>query len=85
MEGRLQDIDLYQLVELLTQRPHVSEITLRRLDSEALIVVGAGELISARCGGLEGEDALFHVLGWKEGRFRVLEWIDDPWPPPPDG
>ena len=62
--------------DLLRQRPHWSVITVRRQESEATLTVGAGRLISARCGGLEGEAALAYVLTWSEGRFRVVEGED---------
>jgi|CXWL01.1.fsa_nt_gi hypothetical protein len=74
MEGKIEDIDLYSLVELLTRRPGRVELRIRRRQEEAVLVFAGGELLEAQVGKLGGEEALFEVLGWKEGRFRVTEW-----------
>lgn len=73
MEGRLQEIDLYRLIEALTERAGTWELRVRRHDDEAVILIGEGDIVGAKTGSLEGEAALFETLGWKEGRFRVSE------------
>jgi hypothetical protein len=74
MEGRIEDVDLYALVEILSGRRSRNELRIRRRgQDDALLVFAAGELVDARAGELRGEEALFEILTWKEGRFRVLE------------
>lgn len=74
MQGRIEDVDLYALVELLTLKPGRSELRIRRSGlADGVLCFAAGELIEAKAGRLSGDEALFEVLSWKEGRFQVIE------------
>ena len=90
VEGRLSQIPLVDLLQLFHLNRRSGTIELRRRNSEGRSVRGRvhlreGDVVHAATAAVEGEKALFRLLGWSEGSFafrpdvgRVVTQITTP-------
>jgi CheY-like chemotaxis protein len=74
VEGRLSQIPLVDLLQLFHLNRRSGTIELSRRNSEGRSVRGRvhlreGDVVHAATGAVEGEKALFRLLGWSEGSF----------------
>ena len=74
VEGRLSQIPLVDLLQLLHLNRRTGAIDLRRRTRESRtergrVVLREGDVARASCGRVEGEKALFRLLAWTEGSF----------------
>jgi Domain of unknown function (DUF4388) len=74
VEGRLSQIPLVDLLQLFHLNRRNGTIELRRRNSEGRTVRGRvhlreGDVVHATTAAVEGEKALFRLLGWSEGSF----------------
>ena len=85
LEGNLGSISLPNLVQLLALEQKDCALTLHRVElgQSADMVFRRGELIFARVNGLEGNKAMYRILGWwNAGTFKVIELADEEMPEP---
>ncbi len=71
LAGSLDFLPLADLLQLLALNGRDVELGVRRNGDSGEIVLEGGELLHARCGRASGRKALYRILGWKEGAFRV--------------
>ena len=71
VEGDLSDLTLPSLLRALSQEGSTSVLRLRRGTDLAAVYFREGTLIHAQAGETEGDEALYEVLGWSVGRFRL--------------
>jgi hypothetical protein len=74
VEGRLSQISLVDLLQLLHLNRRTGVIDLRQRSAErrterGRIALAEGDVAQASCGAVEGEKALFRLLAWGEGSF----------------
>jgi len=73
VEGKLSKIALADLLQLFHQNGKTGTLELSRPtprgEQSAVIHLDQGELVHAAAGAVEGEKALFRLLGWSEGSF----------------
>jgi CheY-like chemotaxis protein len=74
VEGRLSQISLVDLLQLLHLNRRTGVIELRQRAGErrterGRISLAEGDVAQASCGAVEGEKALFRLLAWSEGSF----------------
>lgn len=87
IKGNLQDMSLPNLVQMIcTDRRKAALIVRRQRTEEGILFFEGGEIVHARMGVLEGEDAAYELLQWTEGTFHLGEQsriprhtIDTPW------
>ena len=75
VEGRLSQIPLVDLLQLFHLNRRTGTIELRHRNSEGRTVRGRvhlrdGDVVHAATRAVEGEKALFRLLGWSEGSFE---------------
>ncbi len=75
VEGRLSQIPLVDLLQLFHLNRRSGTIEVRRRNSEGRTVRGRvhlrdGDVVRAATGAVEGQKALFRLLGWSEGSFE---------------
>lgn len=73
LEGSLKDLSLANLIQLNCQELNEVEITLEYLGKEGVIVCSGGNVIHAATGSLTGEEAVYELLRWKAGTFRMQQ------------
>jgi predicted regulator of Ras-like GTPase activity (Roadblock/LC7/MglB family) len=78
LEGSLIDLSLANLIQLNCQEMNNVRISLQYMGKEGDIFCSNGEIVRAATGALEGDEAVFELLRWRAGSFRVLSNVDPP-------
>ncbi len=76
--GTLRDIDLFTLVQTLCQDGRDTRLTLQHAGRRADIFIADGNIVHATAGLLTGEEAVIHLLTWKDGKFEVERSVPIP-------
>lgn len=71
LEGDLEDVVLTGLIQMACSEKKTARLTIRAPEGKADVFFHAGEIVHAEFGLLEGEKALYKLLGWTSGRFRL--------------
>lgn len=71
IEGRLENLALAEIVQMLHIGNKTALVTLSLGPDRAKIWFEHGAIRHARFGKVEGEDAVFGMLAWKEGAFQI--------------
>jgi hypothetical protein len=85
LEGNLGSISLPNLVQLIALEQKTATLTLNRVEigQSAELVFHHGHLISARVNNLEGDFAMYRILGWwNAGTFKLVETPEEELPEP---
>lgn len=77
IEGGLSQLPLPDLLQILAMNRRTGRLTLASGADRGEIHLSAGQPVNARLGEIEGEKALFRLIGWREGTFAFV-----PGPPP---
>ncbi len=51
------------------------QITFRAWDNEGYAFVQHGQVLHAQCGGIEGEEAIYHMLTWTNGAYTFEDGV----------
>ena len=76
--GGLDTMDLPEIVQFLAMGQKSARIALTTADGEGYVWMASGNIVHATCGTLTGEPALFLMLGWCDGRFRINHGVAAP-------
>ncbi len=72
IKGNLNDMSLPSLVQMVcTEQRKAVLIVRHRRAEEGVLFFEDGEIVHARVGNLEGEEAAYHLLRWTDGTFRL--------------
>ncbi len=72
VSGSLEEMGFMETIQILANREKDALISLRSPGgTEARVYLHQGEIIHACCGRLEGENAIYELLGWQKGFFQV--------------
>lgn len=71
VEGNIEDISLLGFMQIVCMERRRAGLFLRRPGEEGAIFFEDGQVVHAATGNLVGEDALYELLGWNEGRFLL--------------
>ena len=69
MTGDLKEVPVVDLMQLINSSQKTGTVELVCEKGIAHVHFNEGEIISARCGGLEGKEAVFTILGFTKGQF----------------
>ena len=72
VEGDLVDLTLPTLLQALARESSTVTLRLQRGTDQGALHFNEGALIHATRGELVGDDAVLDLLGWSEGRFRIM-------------
>jgi predicted regulator of Ras-like GTPase activity (Roadblock/LC7/MglB family) len=71
ISGDLQDLDLFNLIQILSQDQRSAQISIMRGNQEAHIFMNEGNIVHALVDDLQGEEAIFRLVTWEQGQFAV--------------
>ncbi len=71
MQGNLTDMGVADLIQHACQDGKRARLWLERDGRQAEIYFQSGQVTHAACGELTGEPALFALLEWDDGQFRL--------------
>ena len=71
LEGSLKDLSLANLIQLNCQEMNEVKVILEYLGKEGIIFCSGGNVVHAATGPLTGEEAVYELLCWDGGTFRV--------------
>ncbi len=78
IEGELTDIGLTSVVQMLCMERRRAAVRLRRRGEEGTIYIQKGEVVHAALGSLKGEEAVYQLLTWSDGSFRISDPVGLP-------
>ena len=80
VEGDLLDLTLPSLLQALTREKSTAVLRLQRGTEDGadqgIVYLREGTLVHAVAGEAVGDDAVYQLLGWSEGRFRLTRDAD---------
>lgn len=77
MTGDLKEVPAVDLMQLINSSQKTGSIELACVDGKAQIYFNEGEIIHAHYNQVEGKEAVFTILGLKEGDFTYKRGISD--------
>lgn len=75
LTGTLRDLSLPNLIQVQCGEQNRSRVVLTRSKHQGTLIFADGELIYAQLGDLTGEEAVYELLTWEEGDFRVDDQV----------
>jgi CheY-like chemotaxis protein len=69
VEGRLTQLPLPDLLQIMAMNRRTGKLALDHGGLKGEIQISQGRAVNARLGDIEGEKALFRLLGWHDGNF----------------
>lgn len=77
LQGSFGMISPAGLIQALCQEQRAARIEARHGGSSASVWLADGFVIAASCDGLDGPEAVYRLVGWPDGMFRVSVSPDD--------
>lgn len=71
IEGDLADIGVLTMVQMICMERRKLALFVQRHGEEAAVHFDAGQVVHASLGELQGEDAIYRLLTWTDGTFRL--------------
>jgi predicted regulator of Ras-like GTPase activity (Roadblock/LC7/MglB family) len=78
LAGDLRDMALPDLIQLNCQDRRQARLAVQRGGDEAEVYFDDGEVVHARLGEIEGEEAIYQVLAWHDGQFNLETGVAPP-------
>lgn len=78
VQGDLSDIDITSVIQVLCTERRRAGLVMRRRGEEGVIFFDNGEIVHAMLGPLEGEEAVYQLLSWRDGTFRMTDKVRTP-------
>ncbi len=69
-------MSLPNIVQNICYDQRSASLVLRRQIEEGIIFFAGGEIVHAKMGSMEGADAVYQMLRWTDGTFRISEKIN---------
>ncbi|GEM_PF-3091789 len=76
VEGSLSDLTVAEVVQVLAHGLRTAVVRIEGTDGSGEIALEQGRVVDARAGDLVGEEAVYAMVAWEEGRFRITPGID---------
>jgi CheY-like chemotaxis protein len=71
IQGRLEEMSIVDLMQSIEIGQKSCRLTVHREGEQAELFFASGQCRDAKTGKLEGDDAVFRVVGWTEGEFEI--------------
>ncbi len=78
IEGRLQDMSVVDIIQLNCRNREEALVTVRNGDQEGTIYFADGQVIHAVQDEEVGQEAVYRLLKWEEGRFVIEKGVESP-------
>lgn len=76
LEGNLQIMSLASIIQINCEERNQAHLTLNHLGKLGAIFFNNGEIVHAETGDLVGDEAIYSLLGWEEGIFKVKMGVE---------
>lgn len=77
-KGNVSDFQLSDLIQLNCLGRLTIALKVKHGNEEGTIYFKDGNIVHAEKNGLEGEEAFYHIMGWKSGEFSVIRDVKIP-------
>ncbi len=71
LEGNLKMMSLSSIIQINCEERNQAQLILNHLGKGGTIFFNNGEIIHAEAGDLMGDEAIYSLLGWEEGTFKL--------------
>lgn len=71
VKGRLKDMSMADIIQALYMGRRTAAVNIGSEEGAGKVFVENGNIVHAAFRGLSGENALYHLLSWKDGEFEV--------------
>ena len=71
LEGNLQMMSLASIIQINCEERNQAQLTLNYLGKGGTIFFNNGEMVHAETGDLVGDEAIYSLLRWEEGTFKL--------------
>jgi CheY-like chemotaxis protein len=71
IQGRLEEMSVPELMQSLEMGQKSCRLALQHGEERCEMYFTAGQCKHARLGEIEGDNAVYHVIGWSEGDFEI--------------
>ena len=72
LEGNLQMMSLASIIQINCEERNQAQLSLNHLGKDGSIFFNNGEMIHAEIDDLAGDEAIYSLLGWEEGTFKLI-------------
>ena len=69
-QGSLKELPLPDIIQLVSVSGKTGKFTLKREGEEGLIYLLNGQIVHARAGAVQGEEAIYALSIWNDGEFQ---------------
>ena len=76
LEGNLQMMSLASIIQINCEERNQAQLTLNHLGKGGTIFFNNGEMVHAETGDLVGDEAIYSLLGWEEGTFKLKMGVE---------
>jgi two-component system chemotaxis response regulator CheY len=76
LEGNLQMMSLASIIQINCEERNQAQLTLNHLGKGGTIFFNNGEMVHAETGDLVGDEAIYSLLRWEEGTFKVMMGVE---------
>ena len=73
--GKLDQFELVDIIQMCCVSKRTGRISIARKADRGVIYLKAGQIIDAVTGDVEGEDAVYEIIGWSSGQFNFEEGV----------
>lgn len=78
LQGSLRDMAVADLIQHTCQDRKLAQIIIRHGGQQATLFFKEGNVVHAESGAREGEEVIYHILGWEEGTFHLETGVSPP-------
>jgi predicted regulator of Ras-like GTPase activity (Roadblock/LC7/MglB family) len=78
LQGNLHDMAIADLIQHTCQDKKTAQITIEHDNRNSIIFFKDGKIVHAESGAEQGEEVIFHVLGYEEGAFNIELGVEAP-------
>lgn len=71
LEGNLQMMSLASIIQINCEERNQAQLVLNHLGKSGTIFFNNGEMVHAEAGDLVGDEAIYSLLGWEGGTFKL--------------
>lgn len=75
LEGNLTDLSLPNILQMMCLERRTLGLELKRGAERGVIHFEHGDIVHAETKGLAGEEAVYHLLAWREGDFKTCDAV----------
>lgn len=76
VRGQLNEIDVSSILQMLCVGKRRSVLRLERRGMKGTILIDQGQIVHAALGSLDGEEAFFRLVMWRDGMFQISDPVE---------